>query len=133
MASAMAGPTTRRLFGIDQQPQETRCRLRDGVECGTIAVRAVIAEARDRGINQCRIDRLQARRRSTFILSATPGRKFWMKTSAFQDQLVEHRKIFRLARIDCDAPLVAVVGLEMRAIETAVESRNGSPYLAARS
>ena len=50
------------MLGIDQQSQEAAGGLRYGVEGGAVTVRPLAAEARDRGVNQRRIDRLQPRR-----------------------------------------------------------------------
>ena len=122
------GPDHARVLGIDEQAKEAARGLGDGVEGRPVAIRPVRAEARDRAIDQARIDALQP-----LGVDAEPrghaGAEVLDEDVGAGDQLVERGEIVRLLGVERDAALVAVVGLEVRAVEPALE---GAERIAAR-
>lgn len=109
-----------RMLGIDQQRQKTRCGLRNGVECLAVTIRPLAAETRDRSIYQRRIDGVQPRRIDIEPPRHARAEVLYEDVSGF-DQLIKHRKIVGVLGINGDRTLVAVIGLEMRAVELALE------------
>src|SRR4030095_7182230 len=98
------------------QPTQRARRRGASMDGGRVAIRAGRAEARDRAIDQAGIDALQP-----LGVDAEPrghaGAEVLDEDVGAGDQLVERAKIARFLGVEPDAALVAIVGLEMRAVE----------------
>ena len=113
-----------RVFGIDQQPQKPAGGLRDSVKGRAIALRPLAAKAGDRGVDEARVDALEARSIDIQPIRHT-GAEILDEDIGLRHQLVEHGEVLRVLGINRDRTLIAVVGLEMRAVELALEGTEG--------
>jgi hypothetical protein len=113
-----------RIRRIDEQAQKSAGGLRHGVERRAVAVGAFRAEARDRGIDKTRVDSAQPIRIDA-ELRRHAGTEILDEDVGISHKGVEDRQVVGVARVERDAVLVAVIGLIVRAVETAFERAKG--------
>src|SRR5690606_21908843 len=108
------------VFGVDQQTQEATCGLRDRVVGGATGCRASGSEAADRAIDEAGVDLAQALFPHVQPVCGA-GPEVLNVDIGIPNQFVEGGKVIRVLRVEGDTALVAVVSLEMRAVQTPLE------------
>ena len=116
----MAGPDHARIGRIHQQLEVAAGRLRHRVVAGTRSRGPGRAEAADRAVDQARIELAQLLLADAQLLRHAGPEVLDVHVGRLH-QLVQALAVGRLLGVERDAALVAVVGLEVRAVEAALE------------
>src|SRR5690606_6542289 len=103
------------IGAVGDDAEEATQSLGDGVIAGAFTVRAVLAEAADRAIDELGIDLGQALIACTKTVSR-PGTEVLDEHVSFGNETVEGGSIFFAFEIKRDGAFVAIVGLEVRRI-----------------
>src|SRR5690606_34132483 len=103
-----------------QQLEETARSLRHGVIGRALRRGPGLPEAADRAVDQARIELAQALFTGAQALGRAGPEVLDVDIGA-PDERIEYLGILRALDVQCDAALVPVIGLEMRAVEPALE------------
>ena len=104
-----------RVVGVEKHAGDAGQRLGHRIVGGPVAIRAVLAEAGDRAVDQLRVGRGQRLRRETQPLHHA-GAEILDQHVGGRRQLQQDAPARPGPQIEGEAPLVAVEGAEMRAI-----------------
>ena len=115
-----------RVHGVDQQAQEAAGSLGHSVERRAIGIGAGGTETRDTGIDKARVDGVQPLPVHAQLLG-NAGAEILDEHVRLRHQRIKRRQIISPTRIKRDRLLVAVPGLEMRAVQRALESPERIP------
>lgn len=114
------------VLRVDEQTQKAACGLRNGIKGRTIPIRAFTSKAGNGCVDQLRIARAQPLRIDIQPSRDTRSEILDENIGRFQ-QAIKDRQIIRVAGVKRDALLVAIIGLEVRAIQFTLKGTEWIP------